>query len=210
MAVSGKVSGIYRKDGASVAFTDLLLEDTGDHKVFRVPVADTTHRYWDKLQPLTVEVDPGTGFQAPTVEYEVQHPSGYVVFKDALTATTHVQVSGYAFALAQVAGAFGWSLDLKVDALDATTFENNGWRDYVTAFREFTAKVEKFWINETEFNLFNTELLFAFYVSTLSDKSRFEGWGTIESESVTVSTTELIKAPLDIRGTDGIFYRRDD
>jgi hypothetical protein len=319
VAVAGKVSGIYRRDGDSVAFTNLQLEDSGDQKTYHVPAANTTNKYWDKFQQVTVTVNTGSGYQSSPVPYEIQHPSGYVIFSTALTgtavagkntytigtnfvatdtvtfggitftavesgatgnqfnvgvdaaasatnlknainsstlgttyvatstsniitvteiiagggntpgtmtvvgtgtvtvgtATTSdaeftplVQVSGYAFTLVQVAGAFGWSLDLKQDTLDATTFENAGWKEFVVAFRQFTAKVDKFWITNAEMDLFNTELLFAFYVSTQEDKSRFEGWGVISSESVTVSVGELIKAPLEIQGSDVLYYRR--
>ena len=210
MAVAGKVSGIYRKDGASVAFANLALLDSGDHKTYHVPIADTAHRYWDKLQQTTVTVDlgAGAGFQPPVGEYEIQHPSGYVVFKMALPDIAVVHVSGQAFTLVQVAGAFGWTLDLKTETLDATTFEGNGWKVFVTSFKEYSAKIEKFWVND-DLPIFNIELLFVFFVSKLTDQSRFEGWGIINQESITVSVGELIKAPLSIQGTDGIYFRRD-
>lgn len=210
MAVAGKVSGIYRKaDGNSVAFADLALENTGDHMTYRVPTADSAHKYWDKLQQtiVTVDLGAGAGFQPPPVDYEIQHPSGYVVFTSELPAAAVVHVSGYAFSLTQVGGAFSWNLDLKTTTLDATTFENNGWKNYVSAFREYSAKVEKFWVND-DLPIFDTELMFAFFVSTGSDQARFEGWGIIHGESIAVSVGELIKAPLEIQGTDGIYFRR--
>ena len=209
MAVAGKVSGIYRRDGVSASFTNLLLEDLGDHKTFRVPLADTTHKYWDKFYPVTVYVNTGSGFQPTLLDYEVQHPSGYVVFTNPLPQPAQVEASGYAFPIIQVAGAFGWNLDFKQDALDATTFENDGWKTYVVAFRQFTAKVDKFWVTDAELQLFDTELLFLFFVTTKDDQARFEGWGVINSESVNVAVGELIKAPLEIQGSDAIYFRRD-
>lgn len=207
MAVAGKVSGMYRVDGESVAFTDLTLVNTGDNQTFRVDLTDTAHKYWDKLKQTTISVDLGSGFQPSTVDFEIQHPSGYVIFKEALIPSAVVQVDGFAFSLVQVAGAFGWSLDLKTDTLDATTFENDGWKSFVTSFRSYTAKVDKFWVTD-DLPIFNIELMFAFYVSTKSDQSRFEGWGIINNEKVEVAVGELVKAPLEIQGTDGIYFRR--
>lgn len=211
MAVAGKVSGIYRKNGNSTAFSNLVLSDIGTHKVYRVPIADTAHRYWDPNQAVVVEVDPtGSGtFAAPTGEYEIQRPSGYVVFKEALGASAVVRASGYCFSITQIGGAFGWSVDAKIDLLDATTFESDEWKEFVASFKSYSAKVEKFWVNETEHNLFGSELLFVFYVSTGTDQTRFEGWGCFTSESVNVNVGELIKAPLDIQGIGCIYFRRD-
>lgn len=210
MAVAGKVSGMFRKDGIPVAFTDLVLQNAGDDKTYHVPIADTAHRYWDKLQQTTVTVDlgAGAGFQPPSGNYQIQHPSGYVVFETALPPGAVVRVNGFAFTLVQVGGAYGWTLDLKTETLDATTFGGNGWKEFVTSFKSYTAKVEKFWVTD-DLPIFNIELLFVFFVSTLSDQSRFEGWGIINEESITVSVGELIKAPLSIQGTDGLYFRRD-
>ena len=320
MAVAGKVAGIYRKgDGASTSFTNLVLQDTGDHKTFRAPIA-SPNKYWDKSQVLTVQADVGGGFATPATAYVVQHPSGYVVFdsplpftgvagaraytvavnviagttvtidgvtltcvasgantsqfnlggtstatasnlataintnaalsaKYAATTSTNtftlteksagggntpseatvvgtgtinsgaatnssvtfassVRVSGYSFQIVQVGGAFSWNLDMKNDVLDATTFEGTGWKEVVVAFREYTAKIEKFWVTN-DIDLFTKEFLFVFFITTQADHARFEGWGIVQGESVAVAVGELIKAPLEIQGTDGIYFRRD-
>lgn len=210
MSVSGRVSGFFRQDGDSVAFTDLVLQDMGDHKTYRVDPTTIGKLYWDRNLPVTVQVAPdGVTYAAPVVGYEVQHLSGYVVFASPLNATSKVKVSGSSFTIAQVGGAYGWSLDMKVDTLDASTFGGNGWKEYVSTFKQYTAKADKFWVNEAEFNLFNKEIIFLYFVDVGNGRQRFEGWGTIQGQSVTVSTGDLIKAPLEITGTSRLWFRRD-
>lgn len=210
MSLSGKVSGMYRQDSATTAFTDLVLIDSGDHITYKADPTAVGKVYWDNTQPIVVQVAPdGVTYAAPTVTYTIEYLSGRIIFSSALAVDAKVRVSGSAYAIAQVGGAYGWSIDMKVDTVDSTTFSGNGWKEYLSSFKSWTGKVEKFWVNEAEFNLFNQTILFVFFATIAGERQRYEGYGTIQSQNVAVSTGDIIKAPLEITGIGRLYYRSD-
>jgi hypothetical protein len=101
--------------------------DSGVWKVYKT----ATHRYWDKRQPLTVEVSANgsSGWAAAPKPYTFAYAGGVLTFPSALT-NHFVRVSGFYFNVTQLGDCYDWTLDLKATSQDTSVFQGSGWGSY--------------------------------------------------------------------------------
>jgi len=205
MALSGKVAAVYQQTAAAgVAFTDQATTDIGGTHT-RYQITDTAKRYWDPTQTVTVKkngVIQSSGFT-------IEHLSGFVVFSSALLATDVVTVSGTALTVSQIAGMFNWKLDAEQDLADVTTFASGGWKEFTPLLAGFSGSAEAYWVNGDQFNLLSTkdDVILVLYVDSGASLRRYEMFGHIKKNSISVPVNEVIKESIEFQGDGKLFYR---
>ncbi|MBA7552485.1 hypothetical protein ES705_45049 [subsurface metagenome] len=106
---------------------------------------------------------------------------------------------------AQVAGFFGWGVDLAGDALETTDYGDAGHRTYISGLDGWTGSAERHWITEDPLEWIATKLIIKFYVN-VSNTLRYEGWGLVTSHGVTSSVDTLVSESLSFQGDSVLTY----
>ena len=207
MALSGKVAAFYKQTGSPKTLTQEALERI-DSREYRI--ADRSKAYWNKGYPVTVErsTDGGETWVIVTAGFEVQHVGGYVVFAQDQDEGTQFRVSGQYYELAQVGGAFSWTVETSLDTVDTPTFESEGWNEVTPTIKSFTGSAEAYWINGGHIDELGEELIIVFFVNAKDPKKpRYEGYGLLTSVSTEAPVDDVIQEPLEFTGTSRLFYR---
>lgn len=205
MAIAGKVAAIHKESGASAAFVDAAT--TANATYTRYTITNAANRYLDRNVAVTVKknsVIQTTGF---TIEYA----GGVVVFAAALAPTDTVTVSGNAFPMAQVGGAFNWSLDLELETEDVTTFASGGWREVLPTLKGFSGSAEMFWLDGSFFSELTSpegaEMVLVFYVDSGPSKLRYEGYARLAGVGVETPVDAIVRQTLEFTGDGPLYYR---
>lgn len=109
----------------------------------------SVHWAWDKRQPLVVQCSPnGSTGWATVTDYVFQYAGGVIVFNTARVAATNNFVrisSGNYFNLTQVDDSSKWSLSLKANTSDTTSFQaTGGWARKTGTVKSGSGKVDTF------------------------------------------------------------------
>lgn len=199
MAKAGKLGAIYKDTGAAaISMTDEAT--TADATFTRYTITNDVKRYWDKSQALTVEVDASPVTSGFTLEY----PGGVVVFDSSQEGST-VTVSGYYLTVSEVGGFYNWAIDEAMNVSDSTTF-GDSYKEFTATQLEFTGSAEAFWADDTYYSELGTEVILVFYVDEAND-IRYEGYGTVTTDSVEVPADELVVESLELQGSGVLYYR---
>jgi hypothetical protein len=203
MSMSGKVGAVLvRTADPATIFTDVETAASADYK--RYTITDTSKRYWDKTTIVTVKKNS----VAVTTGFTVEYVGGVIVFDTALESGDTVTVSGKYVTVSQPAGFFNWSVQTSVKTLETTCFESNEWSEFMIGDKSWKGSAEKFWVMDSEFtSKIGTEVILALYTDFGTAKTRFEGYGIIETGDVTIPVNEVIKEKISFTGVGPLYYR---
>ncbi|MDA8186654.1 MAG: hypothetical protein M0T85_00740 [Dehalococcoidales bacterium] len=139
MAIAGKVGAVYVSDvnTAPINFTDQATTNSGDNK--RYQVTNAAYRYWPYDAAITVKKNGSV----VTTGFTLERAGGYVVFSTANAPTDTITVSGQALTLVQCGGMFNWSVDMKGDLQDVTTYASGGWKEQLFTLDGWSARQTK-------------------------------------------------------------------
>jgi hypothetical protein len=201
--MSGKVGAVLVQTAdPAVSFTDEATTASSSYK--RYKITNSTKRYWDKNILVTVKKNSVVQTSGFTVEYA----GGVIVFDSSLNPGDTVTVSGKYVTVSQAAGFFNWSVQTAVKTLETTCFESNEWSEYVIGEKSWKGSAEKFWVTDNAFiSKIGTEVILALYTDFGTPKTRFEGYGIIETGNITIPTNELIKEKISFTGVGPLYYR---
>jgi hypothetical protein len=203
MSMSGKIGAVLvRTADPAISFTDEATTASADYK--RYAITNAAKRYWDKTAAVTVKKNS----IAVTTGFIVEYPGGVIVFDTALDPGDVVTVSGKYVTVSQPAGFFNWSVQTSVKTLETTCFESHEWSEFVIGDKSWKGSAEKFWVTDSEFfSKIGTEVMLALYTDFGTAKTRFEGYGTIETGDVTIPANELIKEKISFTGVGPLYFR---
>ena len=200
--IAGKVGGVFiQTEAVPAAFIDEVT--TSDLSLLRFTIADSTKRYWDKNSPVTVKLNG----EIQTVGFVIESCGGVIVFEEAKDGADEVFVSGSFLVVTQHGGFFNWSAELGIETPETTTFMSNGWKEFITSIKEFTASAESYWGDEEFFSRLGQEVILALYIDTTGSKARYEGYGIINSDSVEAPVDDVVNESIEIQGVGALYYR---
>lgn len=200
--IAGKVGGVFvQTEDTPVVFTDEAT--TADLSLRRFSISDSTKRYWDKNSPVTVKVNG----EVQTTGFELEYCGGVIVFEDAKDGEDIILVSGKSVIVEQHGGFFSWSAELGMETPETTTFMSNGWKEFITSIKEFSASAESYWGDDEFFSRLGQEVIIALYVDTTASKARYEGYGIIKSDGVETATDDVVNESIEIQGVGALYYR---
>ncbi|GGF88491.1 hypothetical protein [Paenibacillus abyssi] len=206
MAISGYVGAVYKTSGPATAFVNQSMTNSGNN--LRYFITNATMRYWDKTAPITVQrsTDAGTTWVTVTTGFVIEYAGGHVVF--AINQGTAIfRVSGSYLTPSQVAGGYNWSLDIEPELLECTEYDAGGYRKFVPGIKGWSGSFEMYWNNGDNLAEIGKDAILVLYVDSGTGKNRYEGYGTITSESIETAADGLVQETLDFQGTGKIFYR---
>jgi len=193
---NGKILAVSTRTIISIAET--MTDVAGGHIVFIL----TGKPYWDSNLPPVILVD---GF-APATAFTVQYVAGTITFASSIGAGHTVTVNGIAYStLIEVGDFFNWTIDAKVDVVDATAFQDV-WHVKLSTFLGWVATAERYYLNSYWFTAFGNHL--TFYVQFFPVSTSAECWtgnGHIDDALKLVKDapfTETIK----LEGTGELVY----
>lgn len=198
METFGYLGALYLNDGASIAFTTEAMS-TSDELVYTI--SDSDKKYWDPDSTLTVYKN-GNPI---TSGFTIRYIGGMITFSVANNPLDVITVSGKSFNLVEAGGFYKWTVNIERNEVDLNKFGNNGWAEKKTVIGSWSATAERFYLDETYFDLLGEKSLFIFYVDEAS-QIRYEGYGYIKKDSIDSTASEVIKESLEITGTDKIYY----
>lgn len=200
--IAGKVGGVFiQTEALPVAFID---EATiSDLSLLRFTIADGSKRYWDKNSPVTVKLNG----EIQTAGFDIESCGGAIVFEEAKDGADEVVVSGSSLVVEQHGGFFNWSAELGVETPETTTFMSNGWKEFITSIKDFSASAESYWGDNEFFSRLGQEVIIALYVDTTASKARYEGYGIIKSDGVEAAVDDVVNESIEIQGVGALYYR---
>jgi hypothetical protein len=204
MAIAGHVGAVYIQTAdPPAAFTKEATQ--ADSSCTQYTIIDASKRYWDRNSPVLIYVND----ELVSTGFEIEHCGGAVVFAAALTAEDAVTVSGMSVSVAQRGGFFNWSLELKSDPVDVTTFNSEGWKENLPAIKGFTAGADSYWGDSGFANSLGKEVIIALFVDNTASKKRYEGYAVISSDSIETAADDIINEAIEFEGTGRLYYREE-
>ncbi|HEY9059344.1 MULTISPECIES: hypothetical protein [Pseudobacteroides] len=201
-SVAGRVGGVFvQTEDAPEVFTDEAAAP--DLSLTRYTISDSAKRYWDKNLPVTVKVNGEVQFSG----YQLEHCGGVVVFDEAKDGDDVVLISGSALVVEQHGGFFNWSAELGMETPETTTFMSNGWKEYISSVKEYSASAESYWGDEEFFSRLGQEVIIALYIDTTASKTRYEGYGIISSDGIETAADDVVNDSIEIQGVGPLYYR---
>lgn len=204
----GPARDVDGKIKAPVSFTDEAMVRQTDNKTYIID--DSTKRYWDKRQPVKVEVstDAGSTWDEVTSGYSVQYAGGVIVFGTA-GADREVRVSGRYYELEEKLGFFSWTLTPDVSIHEVTDFQSEGWTENIAGNRSWSAQAEQHWRNEEKMDDWVGEMLpISFYVDDRAGaKHRYEGVAHVSQDALTVPQGDIVDRTIQFTGDGGVWRR---
>lgn len=203
MAISGKIGAVYVSDvnTAPVAFTDQAT--IADVAYRRYQVANVAYRYW----PLNVAITVKKNGSIITSGFTLERAGGFVVFDAALLATDVVTVSGQALTLVQCGGFFNWSVDMKAELQEATTFASGGWKEHVLTVEGWSGKAEAYWGDDRFFKSLGEILVVKLFVDSGASQRCFEGFAIVTSDSIETSVDKIVSEKIEFEGIGPLYAR---
>jgi hypothetical protein len=141
--------------------------------------------------------------------FEIEHCGGVIVFTSALAAEDTVTVSGMSISIAQRGGFFNWSLELKSDTSDITTFQSEGFKENLPTVKGFSASADSYWGDSEFASSLGKEVIIALFVDNTAAKKRYEGYAVISSDSIETAVDDIINETIEFEGNGRLYYRED-
>lgn len=211
MALAGRVAAFYRSNGASIAFISEAMSNSGDNKDYFI--TSELKRYWDDHVLATVEMSTDAGASWSVVSpslYRIEYAGGHVVFSAAQPAGNIYRVSGKAFNMVQFGGGFNWSIDNAMETTEATTFESEGFKEFVALLKEWSGSLDCYWISHDMAKLQGERIVTVFYVvdsATGGRTERYEGFAILSGLSIDSPVDALVEQSIDLQGDGTLYYR---
>jgi|SRR5579885_486131 len=193
-------------NAASVALTNELLTDSGDHTTF--VEANSTRIYWDDTAVPVVQTSPdGITWttQSPTL-YTVQYVGGKIIWNSAQPAGTQVRLSsgGKYFAYSTLAQGTDWEFSGARDFVDISVLGGGRARQWAPLMLTGTFTIKLFYIDNTLLNNLTTGFRAVLSGVTPSGK-RFESFMLIKDDKLHAAFNAIIDEQLSFQVT-GLWY----
>jgi len=197
--VTGALSETHAAEG--VAFTDLAMSDSGDHKTYQ---AASGSRYWDEDKSLVVEVDGSP----VTTGFTVNYLRGRVTFETSQGASTITATGTRRSELAfeKVFGCFDCTPKISAKDIDTTSCDDAGYESSISGAKmwEITAG-HFFYAGKIPISKLGVAYIWKIY-STLNTVPFAIGKGMIQSmTNLLVNPNEAQKQDITVKG-QGEFY----
>jgi hypothetical protein len=215
MALHGKHSQIILTSTPALSFTNLVLQDSGDHTTFFAASADAAKRYWDSTQTLTVQTSPDGTTWTNASPKSIRYLSGSVTFASAVSGgTPGARVSaGHYLPWSALAWVSEWAPDVSRDVKEDTRFTTSNTptsvRTYVPGLLGGSFKITGFIVDPTTSNLALAQSespLIASMVIDVATGARIECAGFLTKDSVKVNVDDLESEELDFQATGQIYF----
>lgn len=134
-------------------------------------------------------------------------PSGYVTFTTAPIAAHAITATyDYYATIAQVAGAYNWTMERSGDTPESTDYASAGVKEYIAGNTGWTATAERHWETGDLFTP-NTTYVARFYVYLAATGSAYyEGETILSRTTIAGPQNEKINETLNFQGDKNIFY----
>jgi hypothetical protein len=193
---TGKILAVSTRTVVSIAQT--MTDVGGGHIVFIL----TGKPYWDSNLPPVILVD---GTPSATA-YTVQYVAGTITFSGSIGGGHTVTVNGIAYStLLEVGDFFNWTIDAKVDNVDATAFQDI-WKVKLSTFLGWVASAERYYINSYWFTAFGNGI--DFYMQFFPQAASAECWtgnGYID-DSMKLTKDAPFTETIKLEGTGELQY----
>lgn len=199
MATHGKVGAVYAPDSVSgTSVIDETFSGTGSEKTFSL-ANEYVKPYSETITVDGIEQNRGT-------DYTIDYVLGEFTIT-AASGTSNVSVDYNYFTLSEVGGFFDWTLNENADTQEATDFQSNGEREYVSGLKDWDGSATKYWKSTKQFHDFiGEDVVMAFYIDE-TNNVRYEGWGVLTGASVDTAVDALVEESIDIQGSHTLTYR---
>lgn len=213
-AIHGKHSQVILTSTPSLSMTNLVLQDSGDHKTFTVPSASSSKRYWDNTASFTFQTSPDGTTWTNATPASVRYISGSITFASAVSgATPGARVAtGKYLPWAALAWSDMWSADVSREVKEDTRFTTGAspvqYKTYVPALLGGTFKLSGFVVDDTVTNLptITTDTpLIASMVLDVTTGARLECAGHLTKDSLKSPVGDLITEELDFQITGQVY-----
>lgn len=203
MAIAGKVGAVYVSDVGTppVDFADQATTDSGDHK--RYQVTDPDYRNW----PLDAAITVKKNSEVVTSGFTLERVGGYVVFDVANDPGDTITVSGQALTLVQAGGMFNWSVDMKADLQEVTTYASGDWKENIATVRGWSGSAEAYWGDRLLFDSLGEILVVKLFVDSGASQRCLEGHAVITSEGIEAAVDDIVKEKVEFEGVGPLYVR---
>lgn len=123
---------------------------------------------------------------------------------DPTTGTYTADIEYYT--VSQVSGGREWQLNVETDMFEVSEFGSSGWKQFQPNLSGATATIGKYWVDETFFDLFNTESKFVVELMTDSTGLRYEGYVRIVSDQINTPTDGLVGESVNVQFDGPVYY----
>lgn len=213
MATVGNKGQVLLTSRPGLTLTSFALTDSGDHKTFFTPLAQSAKRYWDNEAVFTFESSPdGTTWSAATPA-NVQYIGGIITFASAIVgATPSARVASGAYlpwaALAQISE---WDYELSRNIMEDTTMSTDGnptrWRTYTPGLLGATSKLSRFQVNGgLSGELTSDSLLVLSGVLDLTTGIRMESFAKLQKQGLKIPLDGLETEDLDLQNVGPVYF----
>lgn len=160
---NGKIRGVLSRTTVSI---DTAMTNAGDNLNYTLP---PNTRWNPNLFPVIKK----NTVLVPASSYTVDYVNGKITFAVANLITDTITINGIEYMTMQDVGdIFNWSLDAKVDTVDATAFQDS-FHTKLSSFRGWNATAEGYHVNGYWFSAFSGN---EFYVEFYPDAAATERW----------------------------------
>lgn len=198
---NAKIRGVLARTVISVAET---MTDGGAQTLYTL----TGKPYWNPNRPPSITKQSlGVGPFNPVdaSAYTVDYINGTVTFLVANNVADVIKVNGIEWmTLQDIGDMFDWTLDLKIDTVDATAF-NDQFAQKLSSFRGWSATAQGYHVSGFWFDAFYDDPA-EFYVVFYPDGAateRFVGAGFIDN-AISVKKDAAVTDSLTINGTGAL------
>lgn len=207
---AGKGAAVFISTLPSVSLT--IPEPTTSSDLTNYQINATGHRYLDRDATTSLEFSTNGGASwNPVVNsgasaYTIQWVGGWVRFGVAQGAGTLIRFSaGKYFAMSALGQAMQWDLNIESDLVDTTVFGAAA-KVFTPTIRGHSGSLKEFWADQSMFTIGLQQLLvLQFYVDSVAG-TRYEGFGRIKTNGVTVSESGLFMEDVQFQ-IDGDIYQ---
>lgn len=159
----------------SIALSNEAMTDSGNHIIYTI--TNTAKRYIDLNTAVVIQKQTnGVGLFNTVTNYTFRRVGGIVTFASANNTGDVIRIqSGAYYVYATIGGAYSAEFSSKVQGLDVTEFNSNGYETWIGGLLGGTLKCSKWWLNTTRIQSFKNRDLLILSFQTASGR-RFEGY----------------------------------
>lgn len=203
--ITGKNAGIYGVLARTTVSVAATMTNSGDNLTYSY----STNKYWNpNLPPTITKQSLGVGpFNAVSAAlYTVDYVNGTITFLSANNVADVVQINSIEYmTLQSVGNMFDWTLDLKINTVDATAFQDQ-FATKLSSIRSWTATASGYHVSSYWYDAFASTPQAEFYVVFYPDVSateRFVGAATINF-ALDVKKDAAVTEKLAVEGTGAL------
>lgn len=112
----------------------------------------------------------------------------------------------------KVAEVTNWTLDIEADMLDSTSFDSNGWRQFIAGLKQWSGSFEAKWKvsgDTTGQKALQDALLGGTVLSIKLDvngTNNYSGSALVSTQSIETPVDDIVNSNFDYQGTGALAY----